>query len=97
MSDTEYLCKDCKHCFINLSHIIGSFPGKPHPILYECRKSLTESYTEANLVIGKRRVPKEYESCMTERILGEKCGPEGRQWAPKHKKDLFKMLTKEHK
>jgi len=96
MSHTEYLCKDCKHCFVDFMTFFFSFPGVPDPYTYKCRGSVTESHVDTNPVTGKMKVPKEINNCMTERRLSGSCGPEGRHWIPKRKKDLFKMLTKEH-
>ena len=99
MSDTEYLCKDCKHSYINPLAKIGSYVfdfRKPGPNWYSCLRSPDPARVEFNSVTGQHSIKKIVPFCELERKHGY-CGPEGRQWAPKHKKDLFKMLTKEHK
>lgn len=100
MSDTEYLCKDCKHSYINPLAKIGSYMiefKKPAALWYSCTRSPTPARERFNPVTGPSVMKKIVPFCELEREHGRSCGPEGKHWTPKRKKDLFKMLTKEHK
>ena len=90
----DYPCIQCKHSFTGLSARVFWF-GHPPAIFYKCRKAYVPAYVESTAVHGNVRVAEKYKSCSTARIQEEFCGPEAKQWTPKHKKDLFKMLTKE--
>ena len=93
--NADFACKDCKHSFTSLGDKIFSL-GFLQSHHYKCIKSFVPAHDEMDPVVGKKRVPKEYKSCAVSRINRDICGPDAKNWSPKHKKDLFKMLTKEH-
>lgn len=98
MADSEYLCKNCKHSFMKVTDKIFTLNGiaGANKYTYKCRKAFVEKQVKYDPVMGSEKIKPEYESCVWVRREGSKCGPEGKLWTPKHKKDLFKMLTKEH-
>jgi hypothetical protein len=95
--DTVYLCKDCIHARINLfaycSYIFELRPPQSH--WYKCAKTLKDEYDTIDPVTGPERIKAKMTYCESERKHGD-CGPDAKYWTPKHKKDLFKMLTKEN-
>lgn len=92
--DLTYLCKDCKHSFVPISERILTF-GFASEYSYKCKKGWKPERTIENPVVGLQTTKAEYKSCNITRMAGEVCGPDAKYWAPKKKKDLFKMLTKE--
>lgn len=99
MSDeSEYLCKDCKHSFMKVSDKIFTLGGSVgvSKYYYKCRKAYVEQSINYDPVLGAEKIKPEYQACIWARRTDAKCGPDGKLWQPKHKKDLFKMLTKEH-
>jgi len=99
------LCKDCKHSFVTWSdRLFKIFYGR-NPLgkySYKCKKFFEPDGEEFDPVIGTVKTKGEYLSCVSLRATpitvkdyNAHCGPEGRHWVPKHKKDLFKLLTKE--
>jgi len=92
---TEYLCKDCKHSFVSLTDRIVSF-GFPDSFSYKCRKSYKPASIEGDPVVGATKVAGGYETCRLTRLSSAICGHQGRLWSPKHKKDFFKLITKEN-
>ena len=93
--EEEYLCKDCKHSFVKTSAFIFSF-GKPSTYLYRCRRAFKPKTTKFDPVYGTKAVEGEYLSCRQNRQEYGECKKAAKFWAPKHKKDLFKALVKEH-
>ena len=95
--DPVYLCKDCIHSritpFAYLSYIFELAPPKSH--WYKCTKTYKDEHKMIDPVTGPQHVKPELSYCEVERKHGD-CGPTAKNWAPKHKKDLFKMLTKEY-
>ena len=91
MDETQYLCKDCKHSFVYLIDQIF-YLGRPPVISYTCRKSFIPAKVEFDPVLGNKKGKGEYSSCRYMR--GSGCAG-AKYWTPKHKKDLFKALTKE--
>lgn len=90
---TNYLCKDCKHCFITLKNqFIYAFHDSE--FRYSCRKSYEDTGVNFNPVTGNEKVKINYAICTLSRSNPNKCGPDGKYWAPKHKKDLFLAITK---
>jgi hypothetical protein len=81
MSDTV-ICKDCKHAKWN--------PLKLHS--WYCTQSLVPGKINVDLVTGPKYEKPYYQSCVMARFVGEPCGKEGKLWAPKRKKDLFKFI-----
>lgn len=99
MSDeSEYLCKDCKHSFLSLPEKLVTLNGRVNvtKYSYKCRKSYVEQSVEYDPVIGGEVIKPEYQKCVWARRKDSGCGPDANFWQPKHKKDLFKMLKKEH-
>lgn len=95
--DTVLLCKDCVHSSISPFWKYGSYIfefGPPKSHMYKCSKTLRPEHEIVDPVVGKEKVKAKMDYCETQRKHGE-CGPSGKHWTPKHKKDLFKMLTKE--
>ncbi len=92
---TDYLCKDCKNAMVSTIEKILSF-GNPASYSYKCRKAFTEGHLEYDAVTGPTKVSAKYEYCSVARIDNKQCGKDAKLWEPKHKKDLFKFLAKEH-
>lgn len=95
---TDYLCKDCIHSRISTFGKYGSYffewsPPKGH--WYKCAKTVSQEKKEIDPVTGPKKIKSTMQYCDIERKHGE-CGMNARYWAPKKKKDLFKMLTKDH-
>jgi hypothetical protein len=97
---TELLCKDCKHSFRTFSNWMAH-GSKSYA--YSCKLAFVPEHVEPDPVTGHKKIPAKYESCNIARmsrlsrdIKEEHCGPEGKHWQPKHKKDLFKLIKKEH-
>lgn len=98
------LCQDCRHSFIPVSQWVFM------PVLwlgrlfdnddsdqwqYRCRKIFKEQRTEFNPVSGSKILKKEHKLCVSSRDkYNEQCGPSGKMWAPKHKKDIFIYLKR---
>lgn len=61
---------------------------------YKCTKFPKEATVVHNMVTGPEKVKAKLPFCELVRRHGE-CGQNAKYWQPKHKKDLFKMLTKE--
>jgi len=78
----SFYCKDCKFSFVNFFEVFTTGPL--------CRKYIIED--DVDLVTGKRKIA--YGRCSSARRF-DICGPEGKAWLPKHKKDLFKLLKRE--
>ena len=99
MSDNEYLCKDCKHSYINpltkIASYVFSFKG-PASYWYTCTRLPNSDREKFNPVTGRSVIKNFTPFCAVEREHGY-CGTEGKYWTPTRKKDLFKLLTKEHK
>ena len=96
-TDNTYLCKDCIHSHISpfayLSYIFELKEPQSH--WYKCSKTFKDEHEVADPVIGPKNVKPELSYCEIERKYGN-CGPDAKNWVPKKKKDLFKMLTKEY-
>ena len=94
---TLYLCKDCKHSTMLLVDRIFTLNGLVGVIdsNYKCSKFPQNETVVENMVTGPQKVKAKLPYCEVTRRHGE-CGLNGKHWQPKHKKDLFKMLTKEN-
>ena len=94
--DPVLLCKDCKFSKMSLANRILTFNGVvgAEGFMYRCTKTFKPDRNVIDPVVGPKRVKPELSYCETERKHGD-CGPTAKYWTPKHKKDLFKMLTKE--
>ena len=97
MANSEYICRDCKHSFMLLQDRILTFNGLvgANKYSYKCKRAFGEQEIKYDPVLGSEKIKPEYQSCIWVRREDGMCGPDGRLWAPKHKKDLFKMITKE--
>jgi hypothetical protein len=62
---------------------------------YKCTKFPEAKTVVEDMVLGLRKVKAKLPYCQGVRRYGE-CGLRGKHWAPKHKRDLFKMLTREY-
>jgi len=94
--DPIYLCKDCKHSRMDIFSYITSLGGRvgAKDYMFKCSNTFKPAKEIVNPVIGVEKIKAEMTYCDHERKNGM-CGPTARYWKPKHKKDLFKMLTKE--
>ena len=97
MANSELLCKDCKHGFMSISNKIFTLNGRvgATKYVYKCKKAFVEQEIKYDPVLGAEKIKPEYQSCVWIRRSDGNCGPDGKLWSPKHKKDLFKMITKE--
>jgi hypothetical protein len=97
MAKEVLACKDCKHCTMLFIDKIFTFGGRVgvHDVNYKCSKFPESAKVVENMVLGPCKVKAKLPYCEIVRRHGE-CGQDGKHWTPKHKKDLFKMLTKEH-
>ncbi len=94
--NSKLICRDCKHSFVPISDRIlafFNFSFKPNRYAYMCRKSYKTDGEEFHVVDGPTKVKRHYENCAATRLRSGVCGPNGSLWEPKHKKDLFLMLT----
>jgi len=95
MSD-NVLCKDCIHGFFRWQDYPMAWFDKSS-YLY-CKKAYTEATEEHDPVVGIRYEPGRYRSARFERLKifqdETRCGPEGKFWSPKNKKDLFVLLKR---
>jgi hypothetical protein len=96
MSDEILLCKDCKFSKMNLIDRVFTLNGKVGVIgvMYKCVKTLKPSHDIIDPIVGPKRVKAELSFCEIEREYGN-CGLSARNWQPRKKKDLFKLLTRE--
>jgi hypothetical protein len=90
---SNFLCKDCKHCFISIRNQI-LFAFYETEFRYSCRKAYEEQHINYNPVTGGKREKGKYKLCTTSRSDEKLCGADAKYWAPKHKKDLFRILLK---
>ena len=96
--DTVYLCKDCRFSKMNLVDIIITLGGTVgvNSTMYRCSKAIKPAHYRNDIVTGPVKINAETPYCSVERAHGD-CGKNAKNWSPKKKKDLFKMLTKEIK
>ena len=94
--DPVYLCKDCKYSKMDILSYVVSLGGRVgvKDWMYKCKKSEAPAKEVIDMVTGPKIIKPELLYCDVERKHGE-CGPTAKHWQPKHKKDLFKMITKE--
>lgn len=93
---SKLVCKDCKHSFVPFSDRLFALLGfsfKPNRYSYKCAKAYKTDEEEFHVVDGPAKVKRHYENCASSRLRSGVCGPDGSLWEPKHKKDLFLMLT----
>lgn len=96
MSDEILLCKDCKFSKMSLTDRIFTLNGKVgvSGSMYTCIKAFKPSHDIVDPVVGPKHVKAELTFCEIERQYGN-CGSSARNWQPRKKKDLFKLLMKE--
>ena len=94
--DPVYLCKDCKFSKMGIANNIFTLGGRMgvEGFMYKCSRSVKTAYDIIDPVTGPARIKAARSYCDVERKHGN-CGPTAKHWTPKHKKDLFKALTKE--
>ena len=97
--NNQLLCKDCKHSFqLWYDRLAMANPS----YTLRCRLSYRQEVVEKNWVTGHRVKPPEYELCSSARykyVTEDRdinCSEQGRFWAPKHRRDLFKLIAKDH-
>jgi hypothetical protein len=91
---TEYICKECKHCFAS-DRLMYFINGGAHWL--NCRKSFQGSHVKDDPVLGQVKVKPKYEFCSVFRMGKSeegRCGTDAYYWEPKHKKNLFKFMKK---
>jgi len=91
----QVLCKDCKHSF----RLLSEFPQWGGGYELRCRLDHRPEDIKLDPVIGPTKVKAYYERCslarmsqFTKDIKPNHCGPEGKLWEPKHRRDLFKYI-----
>ena len=90
----ELLCKDCIHSFVPWKDM-PNYLIHNSPFWVKCRKTEKVVVEDFNPVMGGKLSKPDYKDCMQERRDKHGiCGPEAKQWSPKHKKDLFKLLMR---
>lgn len=95
--EVNVLCKDCVHGFLKWRDLPGAWFDKTY-YLY-CKKAFVESKIESNPVTGDQLIPSHYQRAHAYRLRSyndssERCGPDGKFWSPKHKKDLFILMKR---
>ena len=95
--DPVYLCKDCKFSKMGFFDTIFTLDGRVNAkdFMYKCIRTIKPAHDIIDSVTGPKRIKATIDYCGIERKHGD-CGPTAKNWTAKHKKDLFKMLTKEH-
>lgn len=94
--DPVLLCKDCKFSTMSVGNRIFTLNGLvgAKGFMYTCTKTYKPAHDRIDPVVGSEHIKSSTTYCQVERKHGE-CGPTAKNWVPKKKKDLFKMLTKE--
>ena len=97
MVDEILTCKDCVHSRMSLVNRIFTLNGLVgnDSVFYKCAKFPVAEIISADPVIGVKKEPAKLPYCSQTRKEYGECGESGKFWQPKHKKDLFKMLTRE--
>jgi hypothetical protein len=97
MAKELFSCKDCRHSTMSMVDRIFTLNGRiaVYDSNYKCSKFPEAKTVVEDMVLGLREVKAKLPYCQSVRRYG-KCGLKGTHWAPKHKRDLFKMLTKEN-
>lgn len=81
-------CVDCKHRKVTLADFFSTsvkFRGT-------CLKTFVPEKRVFDPVVGDEVTPAHYESPSFARLSSRACGPDGKLWEPKNKKDLFKFI-----
>jgi len=95
--EVNVLCKDCVYGFVRWRDLPGAWLDKTY-YLY-CKKAYVESKIESNPVTSNHLVPAHYQRAHAYRLRSyndskERCGPDGKFWSPKNKKDLFILIKR---
>jgi len=88
----QVLCKDCKHSFKPWDEFF-----LPASIALRCRVAYHPNEIKIDPVTGPQKHKAYYDRCAVARGTAfasepEKCGKDGKHWAPKNKRDLFKYI-----
>jgi hypothetical protein len=99
--DEVYLCKDCKFSKMEIFNTIVTLGGRigAKSYMYKCSNATKPAHEVIDPVHGLEKFKAAMPFCTIERandFQNTKCGPTAKHWAPKHKKDLFKAITKEY-
>ena len=79
----QVFCKDCKHAKWRPWYLFS----------WRCHKQFIQQEVRIDPVTGPSKRGGHYSSCIDMRGEGDgKCGPDGKFWYPKHKRDLFKLI-----
>lgn len=89
------LCKDCKHSLREWSDW-----WLPSSIALRCRLQYVEAKTTVDPVTGPKHEEAYYQRCSIARQTWsskpDNCGEAGKNWQPRHKKGLFKLIARDH-
>lgn len=91
--DVTLLCKDCAYSFVPWIDKISMLIS-PSAYWHKCRRTGKVVEVNFNPVTGGKKLPADYQSCSSERGYSGSCGKDAKYWTPKHKHDLFKLLTR---
>ena len=96
MAKELFSCKDCRHSTMSMVDRIFTLNGlvAVYDTNYKCSKFPEAKTIVDDIVLGPMKVKAKLPYCSIARRHGQ-CGLDAKYWQPKHKKDLFKMLTKE--
>ena len=101
MAIEVYLCKECKFSKMSIANNIFTLGGRigAKSFMYKCSNATKQAHEVIDPVHGVEHVKAAMPFCTIERTSdyqNTRCGPTGKNWAPKHKKDLFKALIKDY-
>ena len=94
----QVTCRDCVHSFVKWYE--WPFPfGDGRNTFTRCRLAYVPAEQEFDPVRGMTKRRAYYKFASTERLArfgsaDAKCGPEGRNWVPKDKKNFFVLLKR---
>lgn len=94
LKSTPLPCSECKHFSYSLSEWFWHPFSAVNRYRYaKCVRNASDNQ-RVNLVSGTLVKPDNSLFCSSQRRYPTQCGPLGAQWVPKHKKGLFKLLSK---
>jgi len=87
-------CRDCVHSFVKWFDY--PFALLNRELFTHCKKGWIEPQNQFDPVIGNKTIPGHYRKAGIERLElnDDRCGPEGRNWMPKDKKNFFVLLKR---
>lgn len=89
----DLLCKDCIHGYVKWDELPNYWlSGDAHWM--KCKKTGMIDESTFNPVTGYKQRKPNYKSAWDERGRSGDCGPQAKNWTPKHKRDLFKLLKR---